>query len=124
LVVASRSQKKEEAKPPPTVSRQPARPAAPRPTAADIAACNEYAKSVAGDKTAETVKDALIGGVLGAGVGAATGEIAGGGRRTGRGAASGGLTGAAAGTLYGINEAKKNDARYVEAYRACMRGRA
>ncbi|MBI3015954.1 MAG: hypothetical protein HYY65_13065, partial [Candidatus Tectomicrobia bacterium] len=87
LVVASRSQKKEA--PVPTVSRQPARQAAPRPTATDIAACNEYAKSVAGDKTAQTVTDALIGGALGAGVGAATGEIAGGGRRTGRGAAIG-----------------------------------
>ena len=28
-----------------------------------------------------------------------------------------------AGTLYGLNETKKNDARYVEAYRACMKGR-
>lgn len=93
------------------------------PTASDIVACNQYAKSVSGDKTTELLKDAAIGGVVGAGVGAAGGAIAGGGKGAGKGAAIGGIVGATAGTLYGLNEAKKNDARYVEAYRTCMRGR-
>lgn len=112
--------------------KEPARPAgmasgarhvAATPTAADIDACNQYAKSASGDKTTELVKDAVIGGALGAGVGAAGGAIAGGGKGAGKGAAIGGIVGATAGTLYGVNEANKNDARYVEAYRACMRGR-
>jgi len=60
---------------------------------------------------------------VGAGVGAAGGAIAGGGKGAGKGAAIGGIVGAAGGTLYGINEANKTDARSVEAYRACMRGR-
>ncbi len=112
--------------------KEPARPAgvasgvrhvAVTPTAADIDACNQYAKSASGDKTTELLKDAAIGGVLGAGVGAAGGAIAGGGKGAGKGAAIGGIVGATAGTLYGVNEANKNDARYVEAYRTCMRGR-
>lgn len=100
-----------------------ARRVAVAPTAADIDACNQYAKSVSGDKTTELLKDAAVGGVLGAGVGAAGGAIAGGGKGAGKGAAIGGIVGATAGTLYGVNEANKNDARYVEAYRTCMRGR-
>lgn len=39
-----------------------------------------------------------------------------------KGAAIGGV-GATAGTLYGINESNKNDVRYQETYRHCMRGR-
>lgn len=101
----------------------PARRVAATPTATDIDACNQYAKNTSGDKTTELLKDAVIGGALGAGVGAAGGAIAGGGKGAGKGAAIGGIVGVAAGTLYGINEAKKNDARYAEAYRACMRGR-
>lgn len=105
------------------VSGGSARPVAATPTVADVGACNQYAKSVSGDKTTEVVKDALIGGAVGAGVGAASGAIAGGGTGAGKGAGIGGVVGLAAGTLYGINEANKNDARYVEAYRTCMRGR-
>lgn len=101
----------------------PARRAAVAPSAADVEACNQYAQAQAGDKTAEVLKDAVIGGALGAGVGAAGGAIAGGGKGAGKGAAIGGLFGATAGTLYGINEGHKNDARYVAAYRTCMRGR-
>ena len=97
--------------------------APPRPSASDVEACNQYARSSAGDKTTEVVKDALIGGALGAGVGAAGGAIAEGGKGAGKGAAIGGIVGAAAGTLYGLNETKQNDARYVSAYRACMKGR-
>lgn len=105
------------------VSGGSVRHVAATPTASDIEACNQYAKSVSGDKTTEVVKDALIGGAVGAGVGAAGGAIAGGGKGAGKGAGIGGVVGAAAGTLYGINEANKNDARYAEAYRSCMRGR-
>jgi len=96
---------------------------APRPSASDIEFCNQYARGAAGDKTTEVVKDALIGGALGAGVGAAGGAIAGGGSGAGKGAGIGGVVGAAAGTLYGLNEAKQNDARYAGAYRACMKRR-
>jgi hypothetical protein len=83
-----------------------ARQVAATPTAADVEACNRYAHSQVGDKTTEVVKDALIGG-----------------KNAGKGAGVGGLVGATAGTLYGLNEAKSHDGRYVEAYRACMRGR-
>ena len=93
------------------------------PTAADIEVCNARAKAQAGDKTTEVLKDAVIGGAVGAGVGAAGGAIAGGGKGAGKGAAIGGVVGATAGTIYGINEANKNDVRYQEAYRQCMRGR-
>lgn len=109
---------------PVTSLRGSMRPVAVTPTASDIDACNQYAKAQAGNTTTETLKDALIGGALGAGVGAAGGAIAGkGGKDVGKGAAVGGLVGATAGTLYGLNEGGKNDARYVEAYRVCMRGR-
>ncbi len=93
------------------------------PTAVDVDTCNAYAKGQAGDKTMETIKDALIGAAAGAGVGAAGGAIAGGGKGAGKGAGIGGVVGAAAGTLYGLNQSQSHDARYVEAYRACMRGR-
>jgi hypothetical protein len=137
LVVANWNGK-EEAKPATALSQSPVRQAAAparqaaapvrqavaTPTAADVEACNQSAKAQAGSATAEVLKDALIGGAIGAGVGAAGGAIAGkGGKDVGKGAAVGGLVGAAAGTLYGLNEANKNDARYVDAYRACMRGR-
>jgi hypothetical protein len=119
--------------PPPAVST-PARPShagrvasnqssVQSPSAADVDACNTYAKTQAGDKTVETVKDALIGAVAGAGVGAAGGAIAGGGKGAGKGAGIGGAVGAAAGTLYGLNEGRSHDARYVQAYRGCMRAR-
>jgi hypothetical protein len=97
-------------------------PHAPTPKAVDVDACNAYAKEQAGDKTVETVKDALVGAVAGAGVGAAGGAIAGGGKGAGKGAGIGGVVGAAAGTLYGLNEGRSHDARYVQAYRTCMKG--
>jgi len=93
------------------------------PLASDVEACNQYAQSRVGDKTAEVVKDAAVGGAVGAGVGAVGGAIAGGGKKVGRGAAIGGIVGLAAGTLYGAGEAGKQDERYREAYRACMKGR-
>ena len=109
---------------------QPAtQPAAPRataqkvvaagPTQADTEACNLQARDSVGNRTIEVVKDAAIGRAVGAGTGAVGGAIAGGGK----GAGIGGVVGIAAGTLYGLNATKSNDARYVEAYRACMRNR-
>jgi hypothetical protein len=120
LVVASWN---DTGKAPAPAGRTAARQAAAVPTTADVEACNAYARAQVGDKTLEVVKDAVIGGAIGAGVGAAGGAIAGGGRGAGQGAGVGGVVGVAAGTLYGLNEAKSHDARYVGAYRACMQGR-
>lgn len=123
LVVANWVGNKEKVKPITTAPHGSVRPAAVTPSASDTEACNQYAKSVVGSRTTEVVTDALIGGAIGAGVGAAGGAIASGGKGAGKGAAIGGLVGATAGTLYGLNEANKNDARYVEAYRTCMKRR-
>ena len=65
------------------------------PTAADIDACNAQAKTQVTSATTEVPKYGVTGG-----------------------AAS-----ASAGTLYGLNETNKNDVRYQQAYRHCMRGR-
>jgi hypothetical protein len=73
------------------------------PEPGDVSACNQSAKAQAGDKAIEVVKD--------------------GGPGAGKGAAIGGMVAGTAGTLFGLDDAKKNDARYVEAYRACMKGR-
>ena len=95
------------------------------PSQSAIDACNKYATSEAGskDKTMEVVKDGAIGAVVGAAVGAAGGAIAGGGKGAGKGAAIGGIVGVGGGTLYGLNENKKNDERYRAAYASCMRAR-
>ena len=88
----------------PVVSAPPAasppKVVAQSPAPADVEACNQYAKAQAGDKAIEVVKEGA-----------------------GKGAVNGGIVSAAAGTLYGIDERKRNDTRYVEAYRACMKGR-
>ena len=101
----------------------PSTPAAPSQSV--IAACNQSAASqvAARDKTLDTVKDGAIGAVAGAVVGAAGGAIADGGNGAGKGAAIGGLVGAGGGTLYGLNENRRHDERYREAYAACMRSR-
>src|SRR5215470_10977393 len=90
-----------------------------------VDACNRYASAQVGetDKTTEVVKDAAIGAVVGAAVGAAGGAIAGGGKGAGKGAAIGGVVGVGGGTLYGLNENKKNDEKYKAAYASCMRAR-
>jgi hypothetical protein len=95
------------------------------PTQSVVEACNQYAANQAGqrDKTVDTVKDAGIGAIAGAALGAAGGAIASGGRGAGKGAAIGGLVGAGGGTLYGLNENQKHDERYRGAYAACMRSR-
>lgn len=93
---------------PPEVAPPPVKAVDQFPAAADVEACNQYAKAQAGDKAIEVVKE---------------GSAAEAGRGAGKGAVTGGMVSAAAGTLYGISEKKRNDARYVEAYRACMKGR-
>jgi len=93
------------------------------PTQSVIAACNQQAASQvpSRDKTMDTVKNGALGAIAGAVVGAAGGAIAGGGSGAGKGAAIGGLVGAGGGTLYGLNENRKHDEQYREAYGACMR---
>src|SRR5215813_9723868 len=95
------------------------------PTKEIVDACNRYAAAQVGesDKTTEVVKDAAIGAVVGAAVGAAGGAVAGGGKGAGKGAAIGGVVGVGGGTLYGLNENKKNDEKYKAAYSSCMHSR-
>ncbi len=101
------------------------RPVGAIPTQADTDACNRHASAQVGprDGGAEVLKDALLGGALTAGVGAAIGAIAGRGKGAGKGAAIGGLVGAVGGTLYGLNENRRNDEHYRIAYANCMRAR-
>jgi hypothetical protein len=118
-------QPKPTAKPGPAQTAQ-AIPAAPAvPTKDVVDACNRYAAAQVGesDKTTEVVKDAAIGAVVGAAVGAAGGAIAGGGKGAGKGAAIGGVVGAGGGTLYGLNENRRNDEKYRAAYSSCMQSR-
>ncbi|HEY3065567.1 MAG TPA: hypothetical protein VGL09_07225 [Methylomirabilota bacterium] len=109
---------------PAPAAKSPAAPVTkPRvPTQAAIASCNREAASTT-DKTVEVVRDAAIGAAVGAAAGAGGGAIADGGKGAGKGAAIGGLVGAAGGTLYGLNENRKKDERYREAYASCMRAR-
>ena len=123
------------AKPVGTITPEPvARPATPShattpapavPNAAIVKACNEQAASASGprDKTLDTVKDGAVGALVGAAVGAAGGAIADGGKGAGKGAAIGGLVGGGAGALYGLNENRKHDAAYRDAYAGCLRAR-
>jgi uncharacterized protein YcfJ len=95
------------------------------PTKEVVDACNRHAAAQIGesDKTTEVVKDAAIGAVVGAAVGAAGGAVAGGGKGAGKGAAIGGVVGAGGGTLYGLNENRRNDERYGAAYSSCLQSR-
>lgn len=114
------------AAPAPAAPAAPVAPAAPaRPMQSVIDECNRYAGSSATtkDKTVEVVKDSAIAGLVGAAVGAAGGAIAGGGSGAGKGAGIGGAVGLGAGALYGLNENRKNDERYRNAYASCMRSR-
>jgi len=136
VVVANRS--KSEERPPVAQTVQPSpretRPATsasvvtpvPRvPTASVVKACNDHAAVATGprDKTTEVVKDGALGALLGAAVGAAGGAIADGGKGAGKGAAIGGVVGAGAGALYGVNDNRKHDTAYREAYAGCLRSR-
>jgi len=95
------------------------------PPRATVQTCNRQASMQAStqDKATEVVKDAAIGAVIGAAVGAAGGAIADGGKGAGKGAAIGGLVGAGGGTLFGLNETRKDDEKYRDAYARCMRSR-
>ena len=99
--------------------------APPVPNAVVVKACNDQAAVASGprDKTLDTVKEGAIGALLGAAVGAAGGAIADGGKGAGKGAAIGGLVGGGAGALYGVNENRKHDAAYRDAYASCLRSR-
>jgi hypothetical protein len=109
----------------PRLAAAPAAPAAPaRPSQSVIEDCNRYAaQPTTKDKTLEVVKDSAVAGLVGAAVGAAGGAIADGGKGAGKGAGIGGVVGLGAGALYGLNENRKNDEKYREAYAACMRSR-
>jgi len=113
--------------PAPTPTAQVA--AAPQPAAlpsqAAIDAGNQHAAASVSQRsnTKEIVIDGAIGAVAGAAVGAAGGAIAGGGSGAGKGAAIGGVLGAGGGALYGVNENRKNDARYRHVYATCLRAR-
>jgi hypothetical protein len=90
-----------------------------------VKACNDRAAVATGtrDKTTEVVKDGAVGALVGAAVGAAGGAIADGGKGAGKGAAIGGVVGAGAGALYGVNENRKHDTAYRDAYSSCLRAR-
>jgi hypothetical protein len=128
IVMASRSKPDETAasagkNPARTLAQVTARPRVPDQVV--VKACNDHAAVAIGprDKTIEVVKDGAVGALLGAAVGAAGGAIADGGKGAGKGAAIGGLVGAGAGSLYGVNDNRKHDAAYREAYSTCMRSR-
>ena len=107
--------------PPPT-----AQATTPRvPDQAVVKACNDQAEAALGsrNKTTEVVKDTAIGAVVGAAVGAAGGAIADGGKGAGKGAAIGGILGGGGGALYGVNDNRKHDAAYRDAYASCLRAR-
>ncbi len=110
----------------PRAATSPAAPTAPGvPTQSAIDACNQSAGAQAGSRenTKDTVIAGAIGAVAGAAVGAAGGAVVAGGSGAGKGAVIGGLVGAGGGTLYGLNENKKHDESYRNAYAACMRSR-
>jgi hypothetical protein len=110
----------------PRVATSPAaQTAAGVPTQSAIDTCNQSAAAQAGqrEKTKDTVISGAIGAVAGAAVGAAGGAVIDGGSGAGKGAVIGGLVGAGGGTLYGLNENKKHDERYRNAYAACMHSR-
>ena len=110
----------------PRVASSPAAPtAAGVPTQSAIDSCNQSAATQAGqrEKTKDTVIAGAIGAVAGAAVGAAGGAVIDGGSGAGKGAVIGGIVGAGGGTLYGLNENKKHDETYRNAYAACMRAR-
>lgn len=81
------------------------------PSRSTVEACNRQATGQVGSQGAltEVVKDAAIGTMLGAAVGAPGGAIADGGK--------------GAGTLFGLDENRKHDENYRSAYARCMRSR-
>ena len=108
--------------PPPPPREAQGRRVAARPSSADIEDCNRYARA-AHDKATEALKGGLLGAAIGAGLGAAGGAIADGGSGAGKGAGIGGLVGAVGGSLYGLDQANRDDQAATAAYRACMKRR-
>jgi len=113
--------------PPPTASTAPSAAVnvAQTPAPSTVEECNRYAAehTTSRDKTMDTVKNAGVGALVGAAVGAAGGAIADGKKGAGKGAAIGGILGAGGGTVYGLNENKKHDEAYRDAYASCLRSR-
>jgi hypothetical protein len=116
--------------PAPTPAPSTAAPASKGvPPQSVIAECNRVAGDMSGpertrnEKVVNAAKDAGIGGLGGAAVGALGGGIAGGGKGAGKGALIGGGVGLGAGTLYGIYDNKKHDERYRSAYIGCMKSK-
>jgi uncharacterized membrane protein len=95
------------------------------PTQSAINTCNQTAATRSGEreKTKDTVIAGAIGAVAGAAVGAVGGAVIDGGSGAGKGAILGGLVGAGGGTLYGLNENRKHDESYRNAYATCMASR-
>src|SRR5881296_3229470 len=90
-----------------------ARPVAAVPASAAPAAASTPAVatmpadcSTGGDRALRIAKPGALGGLVGAGLGAAGGAIANGGKGAGQGALIGGLTGAALGSGYGAYQTK------------------
>ena len=106
-------------------ARRAAQTTTPPPSV--IQACNQQAQAQTGagrdqkGKIVEVGKDAGIGAVGGAAVGALGGAIANGGKGAGKGALIGGLVGAGGGTLYGLWDNKKHDEYFRDAYSRCMK---
>lgn len=73
----------------------------PRPTRVAYPSSTPADCGTTGDRIWRIAKPGALGGLLGAGVGAAGGAIADGGSGAGKGALIGGLVGAAAGSIYG-----------------------
>src|SRR5690242_10200725 len=108
--------------PAPPPAAQPSAPAAPStatphrgtPPQSVVAECNRVAGNMGGpektqnEKIFNAAKDAGVGALGGAAVGALGGAIGGGGKGAGKGALIGGGLGAGAGTLYGIYDNKKH----------------
>ena len=106
-----------------TTRRAAATTAVGVPTQSAIVGCNQTAATQAGER--EKIKDTVIAGAIGAAAGAAVGAAGGavidGGSGAGKGAIIGGLVGAGGGTLYGLNENRRYDDTYRNAYAVCMR---
>ncbi len=110
-----------------TPARRVAQSSTPPQSVVD--SCNQQAQAQSGagrdtkGKLVEVGKDAGIGALGGAAVGAAGGAIASGGKGAGKGALIGGLVGAGGGTLYGIWDNKKHDEFFRDAYARCMKAK-
>ncbi len=83
-------------------------PASTAPRAVPVAATTAPSPCEGSDRVWRIAKPGAIGGLVGAGLGAAGGAIADGGSGAGKGAVSGGLIGAAAGAGYGAYQTRND----------------